>query len=81
MRVQGRVCIQNVSTSNRRIIKQVKKRKKITERFTDPLPCEIDNHADTTCFGMNFRVTLFTSEVCSVSPFLAEYDSVADVPI
>ena len=81
MRIQGRVYINNVSTSNRRIIKQVKKRRKVRESFTDPLPCEIDNHADTTCFGKNFRVISFTSEVCSVSPFLAEYDSVTDVPI
>jgi len=80
-RIQGNVCINNVSTHNRRIIKQVKRRKRVEDRFTDPLPCEIDNHADTTCFGKNFRVTSFTSEVCSVSPFLSEYDSVTDVPI
>ena len=59
----------------------MKRRKRVEDRFTDPLPCEIDNHADTTCFGKNFRVTSFTSEVCSVSPFLSEYDSVTDVPI
>ncbi len=80
-RIQGRVCIQNVSTSNRRFIKQVKRHKTVADRFTDPLPCEIDNHADTTCFGKNFRVTSFTSEVCIVSPFLSEYDSVTDVDL
>ena len=80
-RIRGTVCIQNVSTSNRRFIKQVKRHKTVTNHFVDLLPCEIDNHADTTCFGKNFRVTSFTSEVCSVSPFLSEYDSVTDVPI
>ena len=80
-RARGTVCIQNVSTSNRRFIKQVKRHKTVTNHFVDPLPCEIDNHADTTCFGKNFRVTSFTSEVCSVSPFLSEYDSLTDVPI
>lgn len=42
---------------------------------------EIDNHADTICFGKNFRPIHFTSEVCSVSPFLATYDEQNDVPI
>ena len=51
------------------------------DRFVDPLPCELDNHADTTCFGKNFRVISFTSEVCSVSPYLSEYDSLEDIPI
>jgi len=67
--------------SNRRMIEQVKRRKASTHRFTDPLPCEIDNHTDTTCFGKNFRVISFTSEVCSVSPYLSEYDSITDIPI
>ena len=47
----------------------------------DPLPTEIDNHADTICFGKNFRPIHFTSQVCSVSPFLDSYDSKTDVPI
>ena len=80
-RIRGKNFIQNVSTSNRRFIKQVKRHKTVDDRFTDPLPCEIDNHADTTCFGKNFRVVSFTSEVCSVSPYLSEYDSLDDIPI
>ena len=63
------------------MIKQVKKYKARSDRFIDPLPCEIDNHADTTCFDKNFRVISFTSEVCSVSPYLSEYDSINDIPI
>ena len=80
-RIQGKVYIRKILTSNRRFIRQVKRRKDEADRFTDPLPREIDNHADTTCFGKNFRVISFTSEVCSVSPYLSEYDSIADIPI
>ena len=53
----------------------------MADRFTNPLPCEIDNHADTTCFGKNFRVVSFTSRVCSVSPYLSDYDTIHDIPI
>ena len=46
-------------------------------------PCEtdMDNHADTICFGRNFRVILYTSEVCTVSAFLKEFDDQTDIPI
>ena len=47
----------------------------------DRLPTEIDNHADTICFGKNFRPIYFTSQVCTVSPFLDSYESKKDVPI
>ena len=47
----------------------------------DPLPTEIDNHADTICFGRNFRPSYFTSQVCTVSPFLDSYDSKTNIPI
>ena len=64
---------QPTSTSNRRFIRQVKRLKNGADRFIDPLPCEIDNHADTTCFGKK--------QVCTVSPYLSEYDSLSDIPI
>ena len=80
-RVQGKSFIYKIITSSRRLIEQVKRRKASTDRVTDPLPCEIDNHADTTCFGKNFKVISFTSEICSESPYLSEYDSVYDIPI
>ncbi len=80
-RIQGKVYTCKILTSNHRFIRQVKRRKNEADRFTDPLPCEIDNHADTTCFVKNFRVLSFTSEVCSVSPYLSEYDSLNDIPI
>jgi len=80
-RTQGKLFIYKITTSNRRLIKQVKRRKTGSDRFTDPLPCEIDNHADTTCFGKIFRIIAFTSEVCSVSQYLSKYNSVNDIPI
>ena len=80
-RAQGKYLIYKITTSNGRLIKEMNRRKASNDRCMDPLPCEIDNHADTTCFGKNFRVISFTSEVCSVSPYLSEYDSVEDIPI
>ena len=80
-RMQGKSYIYKISTSNRRLIKQVKRHKAEVDHFIDPLPSEIDNHADTTCFGKNFRVISFTTEVCSVSPYLSEYNSIDDIPI
>ena len=80
-RIQGKLYVNKISTSNRRFIRKVKRLKNGADRFIDPLPCEIDNHADTTCFGKNFRAISFTSEVCTVSPYLSEYDSLSDIPI
>ena len=74
-----RLC--KIITSNRRFIKQVKRNKKEEDYFTDPLPCEIDNHADTICFGNKIRPIYFTSEVCSVSPYLSEYENLPDIQI
>ena len=41
----------------------------------------MDNHADTHCLGKNCRPISFTSEECSVAPFLSEYSEVTNVPI
>jgi len=80
-RTQGKSYICKITTSNRRLIKQVKRHKPRSDRCIDTLPSEIDNHADTACFGKNFRVISFTSEVFSVSPYLSEYDSITNIPI
>ena len=80
-RIQGKLYIYKISTSNRRFIRQVKRLKNGVDHFIDPLPCEIDNHADTTCFGKNFRAISFKSQVCTVSPYLSEYNSLNDIPI
>ena len=72
-----------ITTTDRRFIANVKRRKADPEQdlFMDPCPTEMDNHADTICFGRNFRPIHFTSEVCSVSAFLSEYEQQEDVQI
>lgn len=42
---------------------------------------EIDSHADTHCFGSNFRVIRTTNTTCSVSPFLDDLGSSDNVEI
>lgn len=42
---------------------------------------EIDNHADTHCFGKNFVPIYFTGKVCDVSPFADSYTAMTGVPI
>ena len=53
-----------------------------TEMSTQrPQPTEIDNHADTHCFGGNFRPVTWTNVQCSVSPFLDELGSTENIDI
>lgn len=43
---------------------------------------EIDNHVDTICAGKNSCcIESYTSEVCSVSPFLDEYSDQEEIHI
>jgi hypothetical protein len=42
---------------------------------------EIDNHADTTCFGSNFTAIEFTGDMCEVSPFSNEYQTMTNIPV
>ena len=42
---------------------------------------EMDNHADTTCFGSNFTPIHFTGEHCEVSSFSDEYTRMTDVRV
>ena len=42
---------------------------------------EIDNHADTTCFGSNFTAIEFTGEQCEVSPLSKDYESMNNIPV
>jgi hypothetical protein len=42
---------------------------------------EIDNQADTTCFGSNFTARALTGEQCNVSPFTDSYNKIVNVPI
>ena len=42
---------------------------------------EIDNHADTCCFGPNFAIKYLTGVKCSDSTFLKEHDAIEDVEV
>ena len=49
--------------------------------FWDACPTEMDNHADTHCFGRNFRPIYWTGQECTVAPFLAEYSEQCNIRI
>ena len=51
------------------------------EIYLLPCPTEIDSHADTHCFGRNFRPMHWTGQECSVAPFLAEYSEQMNIQI
>ena len=42
---------------------------------------EIDNHADTCCFGPNFAIISMTGVKCSVSTFSKEHEAMEDVEV
>jgi len=42
---------------------------------------EMDNHADTTCFGKNFTAVSFTGTSCEVLTFSKEYKSLENIPV
>jgi hypothetical protein len=43
--------------------------------------CELDSHADTTCFGSNFVPLGWTDITCTVSPYSDDYEAKTDIPI
>ncbi|GAX25842.1 hypothetical protein FisN_6Hu120 [Fistulifera solaris] len=43
--------------------------------------CELDSHADTTCFGSNFVPIGWTDITCTVSPYSDDYEAKTDIPI
>ena len=49
--------------------------------FKGALNNEIDNHADTHCFGKNFQPLGWSDLMCLVSPFLSEYTTTDNVEI
>lgn len=52
-----------------------------SSRVTTPLPTESDNHADTHCFGANFRPINWANYTCTVTPFLEELNSADEIPV
>ena len=49
--------------------------------YKDALNTDIDNHADTHCFGNNFRPLSWSDLMCLVSSFLSEYTTTDNVEI
>ena len=43
--------------------------------------CELDTRADTICAGSNFRLLSTTGQLCDVSGFHSDFESIKDVPI
>ena len=75
------MAVSRVITGERRSVARVKRCKTEEDVHWDPADTDVDNHADTHVFGKNFRPIYFTSEVCSVAPFLDEYQEQEDVQI
>ena len=51
------------------------------EIYHNACSTEVDSHADTHCFGRNFRPIFWTGHECSVAPFLVEYLEQVNIPI
>ena len=45
------------------------------------LNTDFDNHAETHCFGNNFRPLSWSEFMCSVSPFLSKYSNNDNVEV
>ena len=82
-RISNPLEIYRIISGPRRYIENVSKRDKSLkhEIFYDACPTEIDSHADTHCFGRNFRPLYWTGHECSVAPFLSEYSEQNNIPI
>ena len=82
-KVPKRTRISKVSSSNRRVVAKLERRPPGKESTAENhiARSEIDNHADTCCFGANFTPLYFTGQVCDVSPFSDEYDSMSNVEV
>ena len=69
----------NINIGDRWIINKVHKNQ---DKFIwRVLATEMDNHADTHCFGANFRPISFTLEECTMFPLLPEYAEQMNLPI
>ena len=73
--------IYKIQTSSRHTIGGARNRKTDTDIYWNACATEIDNHADTHCFGRNFRPLAWTGEECSVAPFLPEYSEQENITI
>ena len=71
-----------VATGSRRNIRKIGRINEDEDEICKhPCPTEIDSHADTHCFGRNFRPMHWIEKEYSVSPFLAEYSEQINIQI
>ena len=75
----GNITVLNTNTSNRWII--IKLHKNQDRVMWRASATEMENHANTHCFGSNFRSISLTLEECTTSPFLPEYTEQVNRPI
>ncbi len=73
--------ILRIATGERRHVGNVGRREQSDSIYYQACPTEIDSHADTHCFGRNFRPISWTGHECSVAPFLAEYSEQINIQI
>ena len=75
----------NAITSGVRRNHRSAKRIKISESTNVHSPslakCEIDTRADTCCCGVNCRPIAYTGQVCEVSGFHQQFESISSVPV
>ena len=64
--------IYRIWTGSRRQIENVKRNgEEDKEIYPNACPIDVDSHADTHCFGRNFRPIHWTGQECLVAPFLS----------
>jgi hypothetical protein len=75
--------ISEITTGQRHIIAELKRRYIQSAKTTVNMVSrsEIDNHADTCCFGSNFTPLYFTAQFCDVSPFTDSYEAMQNVEV
>ena len=74
--------IYRIWTGSRRQIENVKRNGgEDKEIYPNACPTDVDSHADTHCFGRNFRPIHWSGQECSVAPFLSEYSQQENIQI
>ena len=69
-------------TGSRRQIENVKRKRGVdNDIYPNACQTDMDSHADTHCFGRNFRPIHWTGQECSVAPFLSEYSQQENIQI
>ena len=73
--------ILRVATGEQRHVDNVGRKNQPNNIYYQACATEVDSHADTHCFGRNFRPISWTGHECSVAPFLAEYSEQINILI